>query len=91
VDFLCLERRVVIEVDGGQHSMSDYDLRRTYDLESMGLIVVRFWNDDVLLRTDAVLEEISATLDAPHPAPHPAHGEREGIAQRRWRRAQKQP
>jgi len=83
VDLLCLERRVVVEIDGGQHSASLYDRRRTSDLESMGMIVIRFWNVDVLLRTDAVLGEILATLDSPHPNPLHARGERESIARHR--------
>ena len=76
----------MVEVDGGQHSLSDYDRRRTYDLESMGMIVMRFWNDDVLLRTEAVLGEILETLGAPHPNPLPACGERERMARRRCNR-----
>ena len=92
VDFLCVERRVVVEVDGGQHCMSQCDIRRTFDLESMGMIVLRFWNDDVLLRTEAVLEEMLASLGAPHPDPLPAHGERERMARlRTLRRARGSP
>ena len=92
VDFLCLERRVVIEIDGGQHSGSQYDRRRSHDLEAMGLLVIRFWNDDVLLRTEEVLEDILRTLEAPHPDPLPAHGERECIAgHRAYRRARHRP
>jgi primosomal protein N' (replication factor Y) len=86
VDFLCLERRVVVEVDGGRHALPENDRRRTHDLESMGLIAIRFFNDDVLARTEAVLEEIQATLLAPHPDPLPAHGERERIAAHRAHR-----
>ena len=43
----------------------------------MGLKVVRYWNDDVLVRTDDVLRDIWAHLAAPHPSPLPACGERE--------------
>jgi len=67
-------------------------VRRTFDLESMGMIVLRFWNDDVLLRTEAVLEEMLASLGAPHPDPLPAHGERERMARlRTLRRARGSP
>jgi len=46
-------------------------------LESLGFRVLRYWNDDVLLRTDAVLEHLMSALFAPHPSPLPARGERE--------------
>ena len=50
VDFLCLEHRLVIEVDGSQHGDARlaYDVGRTRWLEGEGFTVVRFWNDDVL-------------------------------------------
>jgi very-short-patch-repair endonuclease len=84
VDLLCVERRVIVEVDGGQHAdRQAYDRKRTDDLEAMGMIVLRYWNDDVLLRTDAVLNDILATLTAPHPDPPPGHGERERMARAR--------
>ena len=59
VDFFCDEKRLVIELDGGQHQTQvDYDAHRTAYLESVGLRVLRFWNHDVLARTDDVLEVI---------------------------------
>ena len=86
VDFLCVERRVVVEVDGGQHALSSYDQMRTRDLEAMGMIVLRYWNDDVLVRTERVLADLFVTLAAPHPDPLPAHGERERMARARAHR-----
>ncbi len=75
VDFVCIERGVIIEVDGGQHeAQSEYDRRRSSELEAMGMIVLRYWNDDVLARTDQVLADILATLNAPHPNPLPGPG-----------------
>ena len=66
VDFVCLEAKLVVELDGGQHAgQSKYDRQRTAVLEKSGFRVVRFWNDDVLLRTDAVLEEILRQLTSP--------------------------
>ena len=63
VDFVCFERRVVVEVDGGQHvDARPEDAIRTEWLESQGYRVLRFWNDDVLLRTNLVLEEILRAL-----------------------------
>ncbi len=61
VDFLCVELRVVIEVDGGQHAESADDARRDSWLASNGYRVLRYWNNDVLQRTDEVL---AAILDA---------------------------
>ncbi|MFO1415477.1 MAG: DUF559 domain-containing protein [Burkholderiales bacterium] len=84
VDFLCVERRLIVEVDGGQHAQQQaYDRRRTDDLEAMGMIVLRYWNDDVLARMEAVLDDIFLALAAPHPDPLPAHGERERLAHAR--------
>jgi adenine-specific DNA-methyltransferase len=83
VDFYCAEARLVIEVDGRQHiDGARYDERRTHTLEAAGLRVLRFWNDDVLARTDEVLEAIFSALHSPLPAlravPLPARGERQG-------------
>ena len=47
-DFVCIERRLIIELDGGQHAGSTYDARRTAWLEDHGWQIVRFWNNDVL-------------------------------------------
>ncbi|HLX27643.1 MAG TPA: endonuclease domain-containing protein [Casimicrobiaceae bacterium] len=79
VDFACVERRLIIELDGGQHTeRAQYDSQRTSWLESRGWRVLRFWNDDVLLRPDDALEAIvSVLVCAPHPGLRPAGGERE--------------
>ena len=78
VDFLCIEHRLVVEVDGGQHGeRRAYDEQRSAALRSLGFRVLRYWNDDVLLRTDAVLQDLVTVLTAPHPSPLPARGERE--------------
>ncbi|ENW24864.1 hypothetical protein F925_01520 [Acinetobacter lwoffii NCTC 5866 = CIP 64.10 = NIPH 512] len=61
VDFYCHEIGLVIELDGSQHGMDDaveYDDERTKFLEALGLTVVRYWNHDVLGRTDVVLEHL---------------------------------
>jgi very-short-patch-repair endonuclease len=59
VDFACLERKVVIEVDGGQHAEQALkDAARTGYLKALGYRVIRFWSDEVLRDPDAVLEEI---------------------------------
>ena len=59
VDFVCFENKLVIEVDGGQHAeQADYDDARTAWLESQGLRVLRFWNNQVLQEMDAVREAV---------------------------------
>nr|WP_315984985.1 endonuclease domain-containing protein [Pseudomonas mendocina] len=59
VDFICTERWLVIELDGGQHQLqTEYDQQRERYLESRGYRVLRFWNHQVLAETEAVLEQI---------------------------------
>jgi very-short-patch-repair endonuclease len=74
-DFLCGAARLIVEVDGGQHTTnSAHDDRRTAWLESQGFKVVRFWDNDVLLDTDSVVDSIRTQLlaltkrDSPYPA-----------------------
>jgi len=71
VDFICLEARLIIEADGGQHAEQvSNDMIRTAFLESMDYKVMRFWNHDVLNNTDVVLEQIHRFLiDIPSPWP----------------------
>ena len=65
VDLVCLSARVVVELDGGQHAEAvEYDQTRTATLEQHGYCVLRFWNTDALLRTDAVLTEILRVLES---------------------------
>jgi len=66
VDFICLERKLVIELDSGQHADQEaYDTHRTRVLEKDGFKVMRFWNNDVLNNLEGVLETI---LNDPSPA-----------------------
>lgn len=61
VDFYCYEIGLVIELDGSQYGMDDaieYYAERTKFLEALGLTVVRYWNHDVLVRTDVVLADL---------------------------------
>ncbi len=59
VDFYNADCQLVIELDGGQHAEQlDYDNERTHFLESKGLKVVRYWNNQVLTETDNVVENI---------------------------------
>jgi len=76
VDFVCVQTRLVVELDGGQHAEhAAQDAHRTAMLEKNGFRVVRFWNDDVLKNLEGVLEEILRQLEAPpSPQPSPASG-----------------
>jgi very-short-patch-repair endonuclease len=59
VDFICLEKRLVVEVDGGQHSEEkDKDIKRDAYLNQQGFKVLRFWNNEALRNTEGVLEII---------------------------------
>ena len=62
LDFACFEKRLVIEIDGGQRAMSQGDASRTDALVSEGFRVLRYWNNDVLWTSGAVLEDIVAKL-----------------------------
>jgi adenine-specific DNA-methyltransferase len=66
VDFYCAEHGLVVELDGSQHlDRKSADASRSMTLEHRGLRVLRFWNDDVLARTDEVLSAIIAACE-PH-------------------------
>ncbi len=76
VDFVCLEKKLVVEVDGSQHMLQPHtDQKRTRWLQKSGYRVLRFWNNDVLEHVDAVLEKIAAELASPPPQPSPFEGE----------------
>ena len=63
VDFVCLEQRLVIELDGGQHQeQAALDGERDRWLSEQGYQVLRFWNHEVLGEADAVLEVIARAL-----------------------------
>ncbi|KRB88569.1 endonuclease domain-containing protein [Noviherbaspirillum sp. Root189] len=67
LDFVCLERMVIVEVDGSQHAENQqYDDARSEKLKFAGYIVLRFWNNEVLYRTDEVMQVI---WDALNPSP----------------------
>ena len=65
VDFVCFEKRLIIELDGGQHMEDESnDRERTKWLESQGFFVLRFWNNQVLKEADAVKFEILSALQS---------------------------
>ena len=73
VDFVCLEAKLIVEADGGQHAdQIGYDARRTARLEGMGYRVMRYWNHEILGQLENVLEQIAlALLETPSPQPSP--------------------
>ena len=72
VDFVCVERRLIIELDGGQHAEQlEYDQLRDAWLREQGYKVLRFWNNEVMQQLEGVLEQIRLTLS---PCPSPASG-----------------
>lgn len=62
VDFACLEARLIIEVDGGQHADSESDAARDAYLHANGFRVLRFWNNEVLSNREGVLTRIAEAL-----------------------------
>ena len=81
VDFVCQERKVIVELDGSQHEGSQYDVRRDEWLKSVGYHVLRFWNNAINSALDgtllAILDALKDPLSAPlgHLLPQ---GEKEG-------------
>ncbi|MBV9636836.1 MAG: endonuclease domain-containing protein [Methylobacteriaceae bacterium] len=65
VDFLCLERRLIVEADGGQHGESVRDATRDADPAAEGWQVIRFWNHEIFLSKDMVLDTILARAGLP--------------------------
>ena len=71
-DFCCIENKLIIELDGGQHAENaNADEERTSYLRQHGFRVLRFWNDAVLQDIDAVMVAIIGALESPHPNPLP--------------------
>ncbi len=64
VDFCCLDARLIIEVDGGQHSESAADSARDGWLKSQHFRVLRFWNNEVLENPEGVMQVVLKALEA---------------------------
>ena len=77
-DFACLEAKLAIELDGGQHQEGRRDdQRRDIRIEAEGFQVLRFWDDQVFRETQAVLERIMRALEVifpPNPPPQAGEG-----------------
>jgi len=65
LDFVCFEKRFIIEIDGSQHASSERDRTREAALIAEGFQITRYWNNDVLQQPINVLEDIFAKLVEP--------------------------
>ena len=73
LDFVCLEAKLIVEVDGGQHAEHAIDdAARDASLRSVGFRVLRFWNNQVMQETDAVVEVILSELARTPPPSWPS-------------------
>jgi very-short-patch-repair endonuclease len=67
LDFYCPEKHIAIELDGSQHAKPDvskYDIERTEYLKSLGIKVLRFWNNEVIENMEGVLDQINKGVDS---------------------------
>ena len=65
LDYYCLEKKLCIELDGGQHGeAASYDERRDQWLQAQGIRVLRFWNNQMLAETEAVMEVIYQAISS---------------------------
>jgi len=64
VDFICLELKLIIELDGAQHlEAENKDAERTEILNKQGFKVIRFWNNDVIDNLEGVLEQLRLDIE----------------------------
>jgi len=61
LDFVCFERRLILEADGRQHAESERDARRDQHFAESGFVTLRFWNHDILTNPEGVVAAILAT------------------------------
>ncbi len=74
VDFLCYEKKLIIELDGGQHAQDNgvrNDEIRDNNLRTSGFSILRFWNNDVTSNLNGVLMLIKEALETPSPSSSP--------------------
>ena len=76
VDFVCIEARLIVEADGGQHAVpGEHDFRDAL-LAARGWRILRFWNNEIVHNRAGVLQRIMEALEeSPHPDPPPLAGE----------------
>jgi very-short-patch-repair endonuclease len=72
LDFYCAAARLGIELDGGIHRETEqaaYDRQRSEDLAELGVLVLRFWNDEVLSDPENVIRQIIGCIEERMPSP----------------------
>jgi type I restriction enzyme S subunit len=80
VDFVCFDKRLIIELDGSQHTdQQDYDAARDGWLRSQGFRVLRFWNNQWQAQPESVLDAIYVALQQKPPLPNPSLARGEGL------------
>ena len=70
-DFCCIEKKLIVELDGSQHT-EQTDMSRARALQSQGWKMIRFWDNDALLATEAVVQAIWNAASKPYPHPNPS-------------------
>ena len=66
-DFICLEKRLIIEIDGGQHCNNKNDIIRSNYLKKQNFKVIRLWNNEILNNLEGVYLKIQQELETPSP------------------------
>ncbi|HEV2337123.1 MAG TPA: DUF559 domain-containing protein [Stellaceae bacterium] len=64
-DFVCRERHLIVEVDGGQHAESAADRERGAFLTGLGYQVIRIWSNQVFENIEGVLQMLQSELEKP--------------------------
>ncbi|GAH69283.1 unnamed protein product [marine sediment metagenome] len=86
VDFVCFEKKLVIEIDGGEHFESGRDKIRDKWFQEQGYKLLRFWNNDVLKNTDDVIQAIINEFSPSPLSPPPPEADRHrGRGKNVWR------
>jgi len=68
VDFVCRDRRPIVEIDGGRHADNAADQKRDAKLAILGYRIIRFWNSEILKNIEGVLQRLLADVsDSPSP------------------------
>lgn len=78
VDFICVEKKLIIELDGSQHADNPKDIVRDNWLKNEGYVIIRFWNNEIIQNLDGVLQVVQTHIQNPHPNPLPER-EREKV------------
>lgn len=67
VDFVCFEKKLIVEIDGGQHCENKCDEVRDKYFKDRDYTIKRYWNNDVITNIEGVLEDLRQEILTPHP------------------------